>query len=93
MSVKVMIPTALRRFTNNQAELHIDGQSTVGGVMGQVVAAHGELKTHLFDDSGSLRSFVNLYVNNEDVRYLQKDATPVNAGDVLMIVPSIAGGR
>jgi adenylyltransferase/sulfurtransferase len=65
---------------------------TVGAALRALVERHEALKKHLFDDSGKLRTFVNVYRNDEDVRYLQKDATPVAEGDTLSIIPSIAGG-
>jgi len=66
--------------------------ATVGEALERLVAAHGGLRQHLFDDSGKLRSFVNVYKNDEDVRYLEKERTPIAPGDALSIVPSIAGG-
>ena len=60
--------------------------------MNALVAVHPELKRHLYTDEGKLRAFVNLYVNDEDIRYLQKEATPLSDGDNISIVPSIAGG-
>ncbi len=65
---------------------------TVGEVLGQLTGQYADLKKHLYNDSGQLRSFVNVYLNDEDIRYLQKDATPVASGDTVTIVPSIAGG-
>jgi adenylyltransferase/sulfurtransferase len=65
---------------------------TVGEALQRLVAEHRDLEKHLFDEHGRLRSFVNVYVNDEDVRYLAKDATVLAAGDVVSIVPSIAGG-
>lgn len=93
MAVKIMIPTALRRYAGNQAEVEVSGKDTVGAVLEQLVADNGDLKKHLYDDDGKLRSFVNVYVNNEDIRYLKKNETEVKDGDTLMLVPSIAGGR
>ncbi len=66
---------------------------TVGGALSDLVAKHPELRRHLYTDDGKLRAFVNIYLNDEDVRYLQKDATAVKDGDNISIVPSIAGGR
>jgi molybdopterin converting factor small subunit len=91
MAVKVMIPTPLRRFTGDQASLELPGDS-VGQVLANLTEANPGLRKHLFNEQGALRNFVNVYLNDEDVRYLQKDATPVKAGDTLSIVPSIAGG-
>ncbi len=67
--------------------------TTVGEALSGLVAFHPDLRRHLYTDEGKLRSFVNIYLNDEDVRYLQKDATAVADGDNISIVPSIAGGR
>lgn len=90
-TVRIHIPTPLRGFTAGLATATAGG-ATVGEVLERLVAAHPELRAHLFADNGSLRSFVNLYLNDEDIRYLRKDETPVRHGDELSIVPSIAGG-
>jgi molybdopterin converting factor small subunit len=64
----------------------------VGEALSALTTKFGDLKKHLYSDDGRLRSFVNVYVNDEDIRYLQKDQTPVKEGDTISIVPSIAGG-
>src|SRR5260221_3308051 len=92
MSIKVMIPTPLRVYADKKDSVDLAGK-TVGEVLKNLTSQHAELKKHLFSDDGKLRNFVNLYLNNEDVRYLQKDETKVKDGDTLTIVPSIAGGR
>jgi adenylyltransferase/sulfurtransferase len=92
MATRIQIPTALRPFTGSQASVEIEGR-TVGELLANLAARHGELRRHLFDDSGALRSFVNVYVNDEDFRWLQRESTPVGEHDVVSIVPSIAGGR
>src|SRR6185295_2596516 len=91
MSVKILVPTALRNFTGGTDAVAVDG-STVDGALGALVDKHPTLKKHLYSDEGSLRHFVNIYVNDEDMRYLEKCATPLKSGDVVSIVPSIAGG-
>src|SRR5215213_3920919 len=91
MSVTVLIPTPLRGFTAGQDTISLPGE-TVGQVLGGLLAAHAGLKRHLLQDDGRLRSFVNLYLNETDIRHLSSTATPVRPGDVLTIVPSIAGG-
>ena len=91
MSVNVRIPTPLRRFAADQATIPSDG-STVGEVLSKVVTQYPQLREHLFERSGELRNFVNVYVNDEDIRYLSKERTPLRAGDEVIIVPSIAGG-
>src|SRR5215208_7500746 len=91
MSVTVLIPTPLRGFTAGQDTISLPGE-TVGQVLGGLLATHAGLKRHLLQDDGRLRSFVNLYLNETDIRHLASTATPVRPGDVLTIVPSIAGG-
>jgi molybdopterin converting factor small subunit len=91
MAVKVIIPTPLRPYAGKQASVEVQA-STVGQALSALTTQFGDLKKHLFSDDGRLRSFVNVYVNDEDIRYLQKDQTPVREGDTVSIVPSIAGG-
>src|SRR5215207_1334824 len=91
MSVTVSIPTPLRGFTAGLDSVELPGE-TVGQVLDGLMAAHAGLKRHLLQDDGRLRSFVNLYLNETDIRHLSSVATPVRPGDVLTIVPSIAGG-
>ncbi|MFL5401978.1 MAG: molybdopterin-synthase adenylyltransferase MoeB [Gemmatimonadales bacterium] len=91
MSVTVSIPTPLRGFTAGQDTILLQGD-TVGQVLEGLLAAHTGLKRHLLQDDGRLRSFVNLYLNETDIRHLSSTATPVRSGDILTIVPSIAGG-
>src|SRR5215470_10627971 len=88
---KVLIPTPLRQFTGKQDSVTVSG-TTVGEVLANLTAAHPDLRKQIFTDEGKLRSFVNVYLNDEDIRYLKKDATPVSNGDTVSIVPSIAGG-
>jgi molybdopterin/thiamine biosynthesis adenylyltransferase/rhodanese-related sulfurtransferase/molybdopterin converting factor small subunit len=92
MSVTVAIPTPLRSFTGGRDAVELQG-GTVGEVIDGLLSAHGGLKRHLVQDDGKLRNFVNLYLNDTDIRHLDSTATPVREGDVLTIVPSIAGGR
>jgi molybdopterin converting factor small subunit len=91
MPVKVMIPTPLRVYAGKQESVQLQA-ATVGEALAALTNQFGELKRHLYSQDGRLRSFVNVYVNDEDIRYLQKDQTPVREGDVVSIVPSIAGG-
>src|SRR5919108_2384313 len=91
MPVTVSIPTPLRGFTAGQERIELDGD-TVGQVLDHLMAAHAGLQRHLLQEDGRLRSFVNLYLNETDIRHLASTATPVRSGDVLTIVPSIAGG-
>ena len=88
---KIHIPTPLRQYVGKQAAVDVHG-STVGEAMNVLVSQHPELRKHLYTDDGKLRAFVNLYLNDEDIRYLQKEATALKDGDNISIVPSIAGG-
>ena len=91
MAVNVMIPTPLRAYAGKQASIQVPA-GTVGEALSALTTQFSDLKKHLFTDDGRLRSFVNVYVNDEDIRYLQKDQTAVKDGDTVSIVPSIAGG-
>ena len=88
---KIHIPSPLRQYVGKQATVEVPG-GTVGEAMSALVAQHPELRRHLYTEDGKLRAFVNLYINDEDIRYLQKDATALKDGDNISIVPSIAGG-
>jgi molybdopterin converting factor small subunit len=89
---KIHIPTPLRRYTGNQAAVDVKA-GTIADSLNDLVAQHPDLRRHLYTDEGKLRAFVNVYLNDEDVRYMQKEATPVKDSDTISIVPSIAGGR
>jgi sulfur-carrier protein adenylyltransferase/sulfurtransferase len=91
MSITVSIPTPLRSFTAGRDSIELPGD-TVGQVLDGLLAAHAGLRRHLIQDDGRLRTFVSLYLNETDIRHLSSTATPVHSGDVLTIVPSIAGG-
>jgi sulfur-carrier protein adenylyltransferase/sulfurtransferase len=91
MGVKVIIPTPLRAYAGKRESVEVEGK-TVGEALSSLTAQFQDLRRHLFSEDGRLRSFVNVYVNDEDVRYLHKDATAVRDGDTITIVPSIAGG-
>jgi sulfur-carrier protein adenylyltransferase/sulfurtransferase len=88
---KVLIPTPLRQYADKRDAVDVAG-GTVGEVLDSLAAQYPELRRHLFNDEGKLRSFVNVYVSDEDIRYLNKSSTPVNDADTVSIVPSIAGG-
>jgi sulfur-carrier protein adenylyltransferase/sulfurtransferase len=88
---KFLLPTPLRPYAGGAATVEVAGR-TVGGALESLVVRHEGLRKHLYDESGRLRSFINIYKNDEDVRYLGKDGTPVSDGDALSIIPSIAGG-
>lgn len=88
---RIQIPSPLRQYSGKQASVDVSGK-TVGEALTGLLAQHPELKRHLYNEEGKLRAFVNVYVNDEDMRYLQKEATVLNDGDTISIVPSIAGG-
>ena len=88
---RILIPTPLRQFAEKQDTVEAEG-TTVGEVLAALTTRFPNLKKQLYNDEGKLRSFVNVYLNDDDIRYLNKDATPVTATDTLSIVPSIAGG-
>ncbi|MEO8126034.1 MAG: ubiquitin-like small modifier protein 1 [Bryobacteraceae bacterium] len=89
---KILIPTPLRQFVEKKDSVEMSG-ATVGDLLTALTTQYSDLRRHLFSDEGKLRSFVNVYVNDEDIRYLNKSATPVKDTDTVSIVPSIAGGR
>ena len=91
MAVKVIIPTPLRQYAGNKESVEVEG-ATVDEIMRKLMSLHSDLQKHLYTDDGKLRSFVNIYRNDEDIRYLEHGKTPVKETDVLSIVPSIAGG-
>jgi molybdopterin converting factor small subunit len=89
---KIHIPTPLRQYVGKQTDVAVKG-GTVAEALSELVSRHPDLRRHLYSDDGKLRAFVNVYVNDEDVRYLQKEATTIKDSDTISIVPSIAGGR
>jgi molybdopterin converting factor small subunit len=90
-NVSIRIPTVLRTHVDGQAKVDMAG-GTVGQVLGALLDAHPTLKGRLMDEKGEVNRFINVYLNDEDVRFLENLETPVKDGDTLMIVPSIAGG-
>src|SRR5262245_22937653 len=91
MATKILIPTPLRPYTDKKDAVEADG-ATIGELLADLTRKHAGLRAHLYNDQGKLRSFVNVYLNDEDIRYLQKEQTPVSAGDTVSIIPSVAGG-
>lgn len=87
----IVIPTALRQYAGGQAAVEVQG-STIGAALDSLTSQHADLKKHLYDAQGKLRSFVNVFVNDEDIRHLQQENTPVKDGDDISIIPAIAGG-
>jgi sulfur-carrier protein adenylyltransferase/sulfurtransferase len=88
---RILLPTPLRPYAGGASSVEVGGR-TVGAALESLLARHEGLRRHLYDEAGKLRSFVNIYRNDEDVRYLQKEETTVSDGDALSIIPSIAGG-
>ena len=91
MANRVLIPTPLRMYTGKQDVVEIEGH-TVGELLVNLTTQYSELRNHLYTEDGRLRSFVNVYVNDDDIRYLQKEQTPLRPGDTVSIIPSVAGG-
>lgn len=92
MSIKVRIPTPLQTLTQNQGEVEGTGTS-VKEILDNLCQKYSGFKERLYDDKGQLRRFINFYVNDEDIRFLKGEATPIKDGDEISIVPAIAGGR
>ena len=91
MSTKVRIPTPLRKLTNNEELVEINA-TTIGGAITELQTRYPGIKERLIDETGAVRRFVNVYVNEEDIRFLQNLQTPLKAGDEVSIIPAIAGG-
>lgn len=91
MSAKVRIPTPLRKLTNNEELVEVSA-TTVGGVINELQTRFPGIKERLLDEDGTVRRFVNVYVNEEDIRFLQNQQTPIKSGDEISIIPAIAGG-
>jgi len=88
---RILIPTPLRQFAEKQDTVEAAG-ATVAEVLAALTTRFPDLKKQIYNDEGKLRSFVNVYLNDEDIRYMNKEATPAAPADTLSIVPSIAGG-
>lgn len=88
----VIIPTPLRKFTNNTARVQVKG-GNVGDSIREIAFNYPDLKKHLLDDQGGVRSFLNIFIGNDDVRDLQNEKTPVKDDTIISIVPAIAGGK
>ena len=91
MSIMIEIPSALQKYSNDQAEVPVKATS-VQEAFQALCGQYPGLKQHLYDEQGKIRSFINVYVNDEDIRYAQNLATTLQEGDSIQIVPSIAGG-
>lgn len=91
MSVTVRIPTPLRTFTNGVEEVTVEGKN-IGEIISNLEANYKGIKERICDDSGQIRRFINFYLNDEDIRFLNNLETPVKDGDYISVVPAIAGG-
>jgi molybdopterin converting factor small subunit len=91
MAVIVRIPTTLRPLSGGQSEVKVEG-ATLSEVLGNLDAAHPGFRDRLFDEQGGLRRFVNVFVADDDVRFLQGLDTPVPDGETVSIIPAVAGG-
>jgi sulfur-carrier protein len=89
---KVKIPTPLRQYTGGDPEVEVGG-ATAGEALGNLASEYPDLRQHLYTGDGKLRSFVNVYKGDEDIRYLDGTETQLSEGEELSIIPSIAGGR
>jgi len=87
----IHIPTPLRQYAGKQPTVTVQAE-TVGEALAALTSQYPDLRKHLYNDAGKLRAFVNLYLNDEDIRYLQQEQTSLTESDTLSIVPSIAGG-
>lgn len=90
--MKILVPTPLRQYAGKQATVEVTA-NTVGEALNSLTSSYPELRRHLYNEEGKLRAFVNVYLNDDDVRYLQNEQTAVKHGDTLSIIPSIAGGK
>jgi len=90
--IKIHVPTPLRQYTGKLSTVEVKA-TTVGEALSGLISKHPDLRRHLYTEEGKLRAFVNVYLNEEDVRYLQKEETALKENDSISIVPSIAGGR
>lgn len=91
MAVKVRIPTPLRKLTNNEELVEIE-PGTIGAAINELQSRYPGIQERLVDEEGNVRRFVNVYVNEEDIRFLQNKDTPLKDGDEVSIIPAIAGG-
>ena len=91
MPTRILIPTPLRVYAGKQDVIEVEG-STVGELLANMTAEYTELRKHLYNEDGRLRAFVAIFLNDDDIRFLDKEATPVKEGDTVSIIPTVAGG-
>ena len=94
MDIRILIPTPLRPYTNNKEEvtLTLHESQTIGATLNTLTQQYETLKPYLYDDQNNLRKYINIYVNDDDIRYMQQESTPVKQGDTISLIPAIAGG-
>lgn len=92
MAVNVRIPTPLQRLTGGKGDVSASG-ATIKEVINQLESNYPGFKEKLYSEDGELRRFINIYINEEDIRFLDSDSSPVKDGDTISIIPAIAGGR
>ncbi len=90
--VKVRIPSPLQKLTDNQVEVELEGKN-VKEILEKLVETYPSLKDRIYDENGKLRRFINVFVNEEDIRFLQGEETPLKEGDTISLIPAIAGGE
>ena len=91
MPVKVRIPTPLQKLTKDKAEIEVEGQN-IRGLIDNLEKNFPGIRERICDESGKIRRFINIYVNEEDIRFLERDSTLLKDGDEVSIIPAIAGG-
>ena len=91
MPTKILIPTPLRIYVGKKDAIEVEG-STVGELLANMTSEYTDLRKHLYGEEGRLRNFVAIFVNDDDIRFLEKEATPVKEGDIVSIIPTVAGG-
>lgn len=91
MQTTVNIPTALRQYSENNATVEVDAID-ITGALDQIIEKHPQLKQQLFAGDGEIRRYINVFLNNQDIRYLEQENTTVKVGDSISLVPAIAGG-
>jgi molybdopterin synthase sulfur carrier subunit len=91
MPTQIRIPTPLRKLTNNEELVEVNAP-TIGGAIAELQSRYPGIRERLLDETGSIRRFVNVYLNEEDIRFLQNQETPIKDGDEISIIPAIAGG-
>lgn len=91
MSVEIIIPLVLRQYAENRDSVNLSGQN-IGELLDNLMQKFPNMKKHLFSEDGQIRNFVNVYVNDDDIRYLENSETQLKEGDVISLIPSVAGG-